>query len=86
MEIKILLDKENKIFLSKSFDLTDIQIDEKGNLVIKSDEAEIKLSPIDAMKIYQFSMQLLSQFGVNLILFSANNIGGENNEPGTTTK
>jgi len=86
MEIKVWLDKENDVFLSKTFDLSDMQIDENGNLVLKANDVEIKFTPLDAIKLSQFSMQLLSQFGANLIITFNNNIVSDKNESNTTTK
>jgi len=80
MEVKVLLDKENNVFLTKSVNLNNMEIDDNGNLVIKGDDIEIKFTPLDAIKLSQFSMEIMSKFGLNFLV-SFNNIkSGDNNE------
>jgi len=82
MEIKVTLDKENNVFLNKSFDLDNAVIDEDGNFVLKGENVEVKITPIDSMKLVSLSMQLLSKIGGNILVsFSQNlDLGGLNNE------
>ena len=82
MEIKVTLDKENNVFLNKTFDLDNAIIDDDGNFVLKGENVEIKITPLDSMKLAFLSMQLLSKMSGNLfILFNKNlDLGGENNE------
>jgi len=82
MEVKVTLDKENNVFLNKTFDLDNAVIDEAGNFILKGENVEIKITPVDSMKLVSLSMQLLSKMGGNLLIsFSQNlDLGGLNNE------
>ena len=86
MEIKVLLDKENNVFLTKSVNLNNMEIDDNGNLIIKADDIEIKFTPLDAIKLSQFSMEIMSKFGLNFLVTFNQNLSGDNNESKYTTK
>jgi len=76
--IKILLDKANNIFLSKSFDLKDATIDNDSSLLLKSDDVEVKITPEDAFQLMFLASKVFVQWSTNIFR-------GGNNEPGTTT-